>query len=122
MSQSSRRKFIRRLAGSALVLAVDPLSAIASERKEAQMLLHRKKVTANDKIRIGVIGMGIMGYNDLTTALKVPGVELAAGCDLYRGRLERAKELYGKDLFVTQDYRELLNRNDIDAVIIATSD
>ncbi len=119
---SSRRKFLQKIAGSALVLAVDPLSSLASQKAEERILLYQKKISSNDKIRLGVIGMGIMGFNDVNTALKVPGVELAAACDLYTGRLERAKEVYGNDLFTTKDYRELLNRSDIDAVIIATSD
>ena len=53
--------------------------------------------------------MGIMGHADTDTALKVPGVELAAVCDLYTGRLERAKEKYGKNIYTTRDYRELLH-------------
>jgi len=110
------------MAGSALLLAVDPLSSLASQKVEKRILLYEKKVSANDKIRVGVIGFGIMGNNDLNTALKVPGVELAGVCDLYKGRLERAAEVYGRELFITQDYRELLNKSDIDAVIIATSD
>ena len=66
--------------------------------------------------------MGIMGNININTALKVPGVQLVAVCDLYDGRLDRARELYGKDLFVTNDYRKILDRKDIDAVIIATGD
>ena len=61
-------------------------------------------------------------YNDTNTALKVPGTELVAVADLYTGRLARAKEKYGNNIQVTQDYREILNRKDIDAVIIATAD
>jgi len=63
-----------------------------------------------------------MGNKDCVSALKVPGVELVAACDLYTGRLEAAKENFGKDLNVTKDYRSLLERSDIDAVIIATCD
>lgn len=80
------------------------------------------KVSANDKIRLGCIGLGIMGNKDCATALKVPGVELVAACDLYTGRLEAAKEKYGSDLAITKDYRVLLDRNDIDAVIVGTCD
>ncbi len=74
------------------------------------------------KSGIATIGMGIMGYNDTNTALKIPGTELVAVADLYTGRLERAKELYGNNIQVTADYKEILNRKDIDAVIIATAD
>jgi predicted dehydrogenase len=66
--------------------------------------------------------MGIMGNVDTDSALKIPGVELAAVCDLYTGRLTRAKEKYGSNIYTTRDYRELLTRKDIDAVIIASAD
>ena len=63
-----------------------------------------------------------MGFNNLGTSLQIPGVKLVAACDLYTGRLDRTEELYGKDIFTTKDYREVLERKDVDAVIIATSD
>lgn len=81
-----------------------------------------KSVSPNDKIRIATIGMGIMGNVDTDSAIKIPGVELVAVCDLYDGRLTRAKEKYGSNIFTTRDYKEILNRKDIDAVIIATAD
>lgn len=79
-------------------------------------------MSANDKIRLGVIGVGIMGHNNIKTALKVEGTELIAVCDLYEGRLERIQKLYGKQVVTTFDYQEILARQDIDAVIIATPD
>jgi predicted dehydrogenase len=122
-SQTSRRKFIRNLGGTAMLLSAGPLVNLAAREKlEEHIIAYSKNFSSNDKIRIAGIGMGIMGNQDIDTALKVPGVELVAACDLYTGRLERVKEKYGKDIFTTRDYREILNRKDIDAVVIATSD
>ena len=117
---SSRRKFLQNLSSTALLVGSGSLAKlIAEENYEQRIIPWEKKISSNDKIRIAVIGTGIMGHNDLETALKVPGIELAAACDLYTGRLERMKEKYGaKDLFTTRDYREILEKKDIDAVIL----
>jgi predicted dehydrogenase len=77
---------------------------------------------ANDTIQIATIGAGGMGSGDTGFALQIPGVKLMAVADLYDGRLERARERWGKDIATTRDYREILARNDIDAVLIGTSD
>ncbi len=113
-TKSSRRKFIGQIGGASMLLAAGSLRSLAADQT--------KKVSPNDKIRIATIGMGIMGHADTDTALKVPGVELVAVCDLYDGRLVRAKEKYGNNIFTTRDHNEILTRKDIDAVIIATSD
>ncbi len=117
---SSRRKFIRQLGGTAGLLTASSLSALGEER--VHILRADKKVSSNDNIKIAGIGMGIIGHYDMDTALKVPGVELAAVCDLYDGRLQRCKEKYGNQVFTTRDYREILERKDIDAVIVAVPD
>ncbi len=120
---SERRKFIKQLGGSALLLGAGSLKSLAAkEQREKIMLTHQKKYSSNDTVRIAGIGMGIMGYNDVTDALKVPGVELVACCDLYDGRLAHAKELYSNNIFTTRHYEDILSRKDIDAVIVATSD
>ncbi|HET7118488.1 MAG TPA: Gfo/Idh/MocA family oxidoreductase [Hanamia sp.] len=121
--QSSRRKFLKELTGTTLAISAAPLASFATQaKKEEYILQYQKNFSSNDQINVAAIGMGIMGNHNVEAALKVPGVQLVAACDLYTGRLERTKELHGKDLFVTNDYRKILERKDIDAVIISTCD
>lgn len=79
-------------------------------------------ITANDNIQIALIGAGGQGQGDTRTARQVPGVKLVAVADCYDGRLEHCKEIWGSDIFTTRDYREILARKDVDAVIIGTPD
>lgn len=76
----------------------------------------------NDKIRFALIGAGGMGTGDATDVLSLGGTEIVAVGDIYDGRLERAKERWGAGVFTTRDYREIIARKDIDAVIVATPD
>jgi len=76
----------------------------------------------NDKIRIALIGAGGMGSGDVTSSLSTGESELVAVADIYDGRLTRAKEIWGSHIQTTRDYREILSRSDIDAVIVATPD
>ena len=97
---SSRRNFLKQITATTLALGAGPLASFASEEKmEERILQYQKRFSTNDHVNIAVIGTGIMGNNNLQTALKVPGVKLVAAADLYSGRLERIKELYGKDIF-----------------------
>ena len=77
---------------------------------------------ANDNIQIALIGAGGMGQGDAKYSTSLPGVKLVAACDLYSSRLDHCKEVYGKNIFATRDYREILARPDVDAVIIGTPD
>lgn len=122
-SQTSRRKFLQQIGSAGILAAASPLSSMAAgEKAEERIIRYSKPFSSNDKVRVAVIGFGIQGHIDLTTALKVPGVELAAICDLYSGRLENAKEIHGKDIFTTKNYKDILDRKDVDAIILATSD
>jgi predicted dehydrogenase len=119
---SSRRHFIQQMSGTALAMAATNSGFAFADQWQNQVDGYSRRISPNDKIRIGTIGMGIMGFNDTNTALKVPGVELVTVADLYNGRLQRAKEVYGNNIQTTRNYHEILNRKDIDAVIIATAD
>ncbi len=79
-------------------------------------------IAANDHIQLALIGAGIQGQGDTKTAVQVPGVKLVAVADCYNGRLDHSKELWGSDVFTTRDYKEILARKDVDAVIIGTPD
>ncbi len=88
----------------------------------AAALAPQKIVAANDKIRFALIGAGGMGSGDALSALESGGTEIVAVADIYQGRLVRAKERWGNQLSITRDYKEILARKDVDAVIIATPD
>lgn len=122
--KNSRRSFLRQASLTTAALGTAPYLLSASINKV--QLLHREysfdQYSSNDHINIALIGTGIQGIYDTQAALMVDGVKIVAASDLYTGRLDRAKELWGNDIFVTRDYREILSRKDIDAVLIATPD
>lgn len=78
--------------------------------------------SANDKIQFALIGSGGMGMGDARNAIEHGGAQIVAAADLYDGRLGRMKESFGAHVFTTRDYRDVLARKDVDAVIIATPD
>lgn len=112
----TRRDFIRAGAGAAAIGSVAKVTflepALASPRP----------VPPSDRLRFASIGTGVRGCEDLQTALRAPGVEMVAVSDLYDGRLIAAQEYAGKKLDTTKDYRKILDRKDIDFVIVATMD
>ena len=118
----SRRGFLSKLAAGALASGATPLVLSATERRNAYTMATRAYQSANDRINLAVIGAGGMGMSDVDTALRVPGVKLVAAADCFDGRLSDAKQRHGSDLFTTRDYREILARDDIDAVIVGTPD
>ncbi len=125
MKNENRRKFIRQMGTLGAAMAVAPgLKAGNSASNTTFKNLYRRQeeFAPGDKIRLGLIGAGIMGTEDTKTALQHDNVELVAVCDLYQGRLNDAKNRWGQHLFTTMDFKELLKRKDIDAVIIGTPD
>ncbi|HXH07228.1 MAG TPA: Gfo/Idh/MocA family oxidoreductase [Vicinamibacterales bacterium] len=114
-TRTTRREFLKVAAGTGVAAAL-PRQAAGQPGQPAP------PVSPNDRIQIATFGMGIQGLFDTRTALQVPGVELVAVADVYDGRLVRSKELWGDHIFTTRDYREVLARPDVDAVIITTPD
>ncbi|HZP06150.1 MAG TPA: Gfo/Idh/MocA family oxidoreductase [Terracidiphilus sp.] len=113
----NRRNFLRTAgAASASAMLAGKVHALVAPQEAAA------PVSANDHIQIALIGAGGQGQSDTKNAVQVPGVKLVAVADCYNGRLEHSKELWGKDVFTTRDYNEILARKDIDAVIIGTPD
>ncbi len=108
----SRREFLQRgagiagasLVGSSILLEPEPLVALP------------RFTSASDRIRFGIVGVGVEGTGLLTTAIQLPGVESVAACDLYDGRHELAREIVGKPIRTTRRYKELLDDKEIDAV------
>lgn len=76
-------------------------------------------VGANDKIRLGIIGIGDRGTELVHQAMSIPGVEMAAFADVYTRRLEAAKRI-APNAQTYMDHRRLLDDKSIDAVMIAT--
>ena len=136
-SGTSRRNFIKLATATTLVAGAsrDVLGSVGTHLIEPRQQ-QTQSPTPNDRIRIATIGVGGQGTSNTNAALRRTGpttdqatpsaqgtdVEVVAVADLYDGRLARAQELWGKQLFTTRDYHEILARPDVDAVIIATPD
>lgn len=117
---TTRREFVQKMATS--VAAFSGIPALILGRNHELIGRQKPVFSANDQVQIALIGAGGMGTGDAITALQVPGVKIVAVCDLYDGRIAEAKRRWGTDLFSTKDYRQILDRSDVDAVIIGTPD
>ncbi|MCD6332552.1 MAG: Gfo/Idh/MocA family oxidoreductase [Bacteroidales bacterium] len=114
---SNRREFIKTsgtLAAGVTVASMIPGTVSCASK-------------ANEKIVLGAIGLNGMGYNDLRALIAQPNVECAAICDVDQNvlakRLPQITELQkGVAPKTYTDFRKLLERKDIDAVLIATPD
>lgn len=119
---SSRRKFLEQ---SSLLLGA---GTIVSALDNNAFAIFKNKIAPSDQLNIGAIGINGMGWANVNAALKVPGVNLVALCDVDRnvldkrmGELAKLKVDAGK-VKTYSDYRKLLEQKDIDAVIIGTPD
>jgi predicted dehydrogenase len=106
--KSTRRTFL----GSSL-------AGVAAASLSARPVPTARVLGANDRIRIGIIGAGSRGQEDLKDAIAVPNVECVAMADVYTRRHDEVKR-FVPNVEAYTDYRKLLDRKDIDAVIVAT--
>ena len=127
--QLTRREIVAKtLAGIAVAGIPDwyATAASASVREEADAL--PAAYQANSQINVACIGLGGSkgGYRrglDMTTwASTKPGVKVVAVCDLDAKHLEEGAAKFGPDCAKIHDFRDVLNRKDIDAVVIGTPD
>lgn len=112
----SRREFLQEsaVAASAIGLTV---YAGAAEAQKAD-LAAQSGVQA-EPLRIGIIGPGSQGQADLRKAVKVPGLQCVAACDIFEPNLNAAKQIAKiTDENTCSDYRKLLDRKDIQAVMV----
>ncbi|MBV9180683.1 MAG: Gfo/Idh/MocA family oxidoreductase [Acidobacteria bacterium] len=81
------------------------------------------RTAPSDRVRFGIVGVGMQGNSLLANSIQLPGVECAAACDLYDGRHSLAREIVNStDLPVTRRYQDLLQNKDIDCIIAAVPD
>ncbi len=119
MNQASRRQFLQSSS-----LAAGALIGSKTILLEAQTAAASATPTpASERIRFGMIGIGMQGSGLLSTAITLPGIECVGAADLYDGRHTLAREITGNpSLPVTRRYQELLDRKDIDCIIAAVPD
>ncbi len=114
----SRREFVGLSAAAAgASLAGKPLGPLPSP-----LLPDPKAVAASDRVRFGMIGIGMQGSGLLSESIRLPGIECAGAADLYDGRHTLAREIVRPDLPVTRRYQTLLDDKTIDCIVAAVPD
>jgi len=116
-NKTTRRCFLRTIAASALVPYVVSSSALGGDNR----------TPPSERITLGVIGCGNRGLYDLGHFLREPEVQCLAVCDCWRSRRQKGKRLVddhhgNRDCTAHRFHEELLAREEIDAVLIATGD
>ena len=114
----TRRQFLQRTAGATGALAAVPTILLDPKPYPVGW----SYVAPSDRVRFGIIGVGMQGSGSLRNAIELPGVECVAACDLYDGRHALAKEIAGSRIVATRRYQELLDNKEIDCLIAAVPD
>ncbi len=89
---------------------------------EPRLLWSLGQTAPSDRVRFASIGTGTRGCELLRATREVPIAECVAICDLYDSRHDAGREALGHDVPSTRDYRAILDRKDVDAVLVAVPD
>jgi len=119
-NQMTRRSFLQTTTGATGAAMITGRQFVLES--EPIPYAWEKPVAASDRVRFGIIGVGMQGNGLLATAITLPGVECVAAADLYDGRHTLAKEIAGPKITTTRQYKELLNNQEIDCIIAAVPD
>jgi predicted dehydrogenase len=118
-SKPSRRQFLQTGAAGAGSLLSPKTVFLAAGPPAAPA----RPAPASDRLRFGMIGIGMQGSGLLPNAIGLPGIECVGAADLYDGRHTLARELTGNtSLPVSRHYQDLLDRKDIDCIVAAVPD
>ncbi len=113
----SRRAFLQGSAAAAGAVVVSKTIRLDGAP------LSMSPVAPSDRVRFGMVGIGMQGSGLLTGAITIPGVECVGAADLYDGRHTLAKEITGNtSLPTSRHYQDLLDRKDIDCIVAAVPD
>jgi predicted dehydrogenase len=116
--EMTRRSFLQATAGTTGAMIAAKQIVLEPER-----IPYPWEVAApSDRVRFGIIGVGMQGNGLLATAITLPGVECVAAADLYDSRHTLAKEIAGQQIKTTRNYKELLDSKEIDCIIAAVPD
>jgi predicted dehydrogenase len=115
----SRRKFLQRTAGAAAAFSAADTLFLRDPRMEAASY---PAVPASDRVRFGMIGIGMQGSGLLANAIQLPGLQCVAACDLYDGRHRLAREIISVNVPATRRYQDLLDNKEIDCIVAAVPD
>ena len=89
---------------------------------EPQPVRRVRRAPASDRVRFGIIGVGMQGSGLLGQSIQFADVECAAACDVYDGRHTLAREIAGTSLTATRRYQQLVDDKTIDCLIVAVPD
>ena len=117
-----RRLFLQRLSATAAAMTTLPALADAQAGTPTDHETDRQTAITNERtpVRLGIIGPGSRGKELVRSFLRVPGVRIAAAADVYPVRFAELDEVCGYAVPRHADHRALLDRKDLDAVVVAT--